>query len=216
MDNFHFKANITLISTEDGGRTTLVLSGYRPAVCFDGYPGYLTSGSQTYIDKEKVLPGDSAVAGFHIASFEYFKKRLSVGRTFTFQEGGIITGSGVITEIINKDLEIDPNDKEEDLNLNLYPRDIVDQLKYAYGDMYGKAIVYLHLFLIENKLYRNPRLIRAIIFLSEMDLGKLQSTIEMAKIDPRDILLKAEYENPGLKNAKRVRDFNQVFGSEYL
>ncbi len=59
----------------------------------------------------------------------------------------------------------------------------------------------------------SPRVIRAIIFLSEGNLETLKETITAAKKDFRDVLFWAEYADPGTGDQTRVRDFNKPFGA---
>src|SRR5262245_10525902 len=59
------------------------------------------------------------------------------------------------------------------------------------------------------------RIIRCILFLAEKDLEKLKHWVEVAKTDPRDLLLAAEYIDQGNGlGPQRVRDFNQPFDQE--
>ena len=51
------------------------------------------------------------------------------------------------------------------------------------------------------------RVIRAIVYLAEGDLGRIEHYIDCAKIDYRDVLLWGEYDRDG----NRLRNFNEPF-----
>ncbi len=100
-----FIAQLKYKTTESGGRQTPAFSGYRPQVKFD-FEEVQTSGQQTFIDKEIVLPGDTVKAKIKILSPDYFAGRLTEGMNFEFREGSRIIGTGEIKSIINDKLEI--------------------------------------------------------------------------------------------------------------
>lgn len=91
---------------EEGGRSIPVLSGYRPEVKFDFDP-MVTCGIQTFLNKEKVYPGDTVEAELSIIATPHFKGKLAEGMVFTFSEGPNIIGTGRIKEILNKELKIE-------------------------------------------------------------------------------------------------------------
>jgi elongation factor Tu len=99
-----FIAEVSYLSTEEGGRRSYAASGYRPHLKFEG-SDYLTSGEQHFPDREKVLPGETATAEISILSVEVFKNKLFVGQPFEFSEGGKLIGRGRIVEIVNSDLQ---------------------------------------------------------------------------------------------------------------
>lgn len=103
-----FIAQLKYNSTEEGGRSTPAMSGYRPAIKFE-IDDMLTSGSQTFIDKEIVYPGEYVMAEIKIIAVPHFKGRLKEGMTFTFNEGTNLIGTGTIKKIINKELITAPN-----------------------------------------------------------------------------------------------------------
>lgn len=216
METQDFNAKLKYRTTEEGGRNGYAASGYRPHIEFDNYPEYLTSGSQTFINKEKVYPGDTVDAEINIIGTEYFAKRLYIGKKFKFCEGSRIIGSGEITEVVNKELEIEFGQKEEDFNLNLFPIDIVDKIRQDHGNNFGKFLRTIQPYLLNLIELRNPRVVRSIIYLTTRNIEELKKQIEIAKTDYRDILFFAEYENRNEKNPKRVRNFNNEFGNEQI
>jgi translation elongation factor EF-Tu-like GTPase len=64
----HFIAELKYLETEKGGRKTVAKSGYRPQVQFD-FSEMSTSGSQKFIDKEFVFPGETVLAEITFSTF---------------------------------------------------------------------------------------------------------------------------------------------------
>ena len=85
----------------EGGRKGYALSGYRPDIKFP-FAEMKTCGIQTFIDQEKVFPGESVTAKIKIIATEYFKGQLYKNLKFDFREGPNIIGTGIIVEIIKK------------------------------------------------------------------------------------------------------------------
>lgn len=100
-----FIATLKYRATEEGGRETVAKSGYRPTLKFS-FDKMLTSGIQTFIDNEQVYPGESVDAFIKILAVPHFQGRLEEGMEFIFTEGDRIIGTGVIKEILNKELKI--------------------------------------------------------------------------------------------------------------
>jgi len=211
-----FIAELKYRTTEEGGRRSFAASGYRPHIEFDDYPEYLTSGSQKFLNKEKVYPGDFVSAQINILGIEYFSKRLYVGKCFKFCEGARIIGYGSIVQIINEDLEIEYNQYEEQFNVNLFPNDIIEEIVNGFGDDFGKAVRIIQPFLINNKELRTPRIVRSLVYLSNFKVDELVEQINVAKIDYRDTLFAAEYENRKSDRPIRSRNFNNEFGNEKI
>lgn len=215
-ENYDFKANLVFKTSEEGGRNTPVFSGYRPHIEFDNYPEYLTSGSQTYLNKVKVLPGDTVEAKIKILGTEYFSRRLYVDKGFKFCEGQRTIGIGKIIEVYNEQLKIEAIGKEPEFNINLYPKDIITKIKNNDGEDFGKFLRLIQPEILKNIELRSPRIVRAIIFASEGKVDKLEEILKVAKIDYRDLLLLAEYENRDSSNPIRVRNFSNEFGKETI
>lgn len=105
VQNSDFKASLKYKTIEEGGRETAVKSGYRPTLKFN-FDEMLTSGIQTFIDKEQVHPGESVDAYIKILSEPHFYGRLEEGIGFVFTEGDRTIGTGVIKEILNQHLKV--------------------------------------------------------------------------------------------------------------
>ncbi|MGJ8734506.1 MAG: elongation factor Tu [Cellulophaga sp.] len=214
MTGLDFIAELQFLTTEQGGRKGYAKSGYRPHIEFDNYPEYLTSGQQSYIEKERANPGDKIKAEIVILSTEYFKSRLYENMEFKFCEGHNIIGYGKILEVVNPNLKSDPNIKQESININFYPKDIVGKIKLIYGQFKtdSKIISELQELIASYKPLRNPRIIRSIIYLFTKGKIDREKVYKIAKTDWRDILYYAEYDG----KEKQLRDFNNEFGKEEI
>ncbi|SFQ41992.1 ADP-ribosylglycohydrolase family protein [Flavobacterium akiainvivens] len=104
IQNADFIAELTYKTTEQGGRKTPAASGYRPQIKFS-FDKMSTSGTQIFIDKEFVYPGETVEAAIRILSPEFFNGRLYDGLDFEFMEGDKVLGKGTITNILNPDLK---------------------------------------------------------------------------------------------------------------
>lgn len=99
-----FIAELSYFTTEQGGRSSAAMSGYRPQVKFH-FTEKQTSGQQIFIDKELVYPGDKVLAKIKVISPHYFKGKLEEGILFEFREGATVIGIGKVQKIINASLE---------------------------------------------------------------------------------------------------------------
>ncbi|WP_316818033.1 hypothetical protein [Pedobacter nyackensis] len=107
-----FIATLTYKTTEQGGRKTPAMSGYRPQVKFD-FEEMQTSGQQTFINRELVFPGETVDAEIRILGVDYFANKLTEGMEFEFREGSRVIGTGKIKIIINDKLK--KNDDSDDV-----------------------------------------------------------------------------------------------------
>jgi len=100
----HFIAKPKYKTSEEGGRKTPANNGYRPQIKF-GFTDKQTSGSQIFLDKEKVNPGETVTAEITVLTPQLFENKLEVGMNFHFLEGSTIIGFGSVLDILNKTLE---------------------------------------------------------------------------------------------------------------
>lgn len=100
------KAEITFLTTGNGGRSNPVCSGYRPNHDF-GIEGMLNDAHHEYAEVEWVHPGDTARAELWLLAPEYQAGRLFPGFKFTVQEGPRVVAHGVVTEVVNASLRHD-------------------------------------------------------------------------------------------------------------
>ena len=95
-----FIATLTYLPSEESGRKTPVISGYRPGIKFE-FSDMQTSGAQTFIDRTIVFPGDTVEAEINIISVDYFAGQLKEKMNFDFREGPHVIGTGQIKHILN-------------------------------------------------------------------------------------------------------------------
>lgn len=100
-----FVAILNYVTTEQGGRKTATHSKYRPLIEFTGLLP-LTSGEQTFLDRQIVNPGETVNAEITIVSVDDFKNKLFVGQNFIVCEmPGHTLATGEIVKIVNADLD---------------------------------------------------------------------------------------------------------------
>tara|TARA_R110001606_G_scaffold387773_1_gene552708 strand:- start:488 stop:808 length:321 start_codon:yes stop_codon:yes gene_type:complete len=99
-----FIAKLKYKTAETGGRKTPANSGYRPQIQF-GFTDKQTSGSQKFLDKEKVNPGETVTAEISVLTPQLFENKLDVGMNFQFLEDFTIIGFGSVLDILDKTLE---------------------------------------------------------------------------------------------------------------
>ena len=89
-----FKANVYVLSKEEGGRHTPFFSGYRPQFYFrtTDVTGNLTLAEGV----EMIMPGDNAALEVELIAPIAMEKELR----FAVREGGRTVGAGVVTEVI--------------------------------------------------------------------------------------------------------------------
>jgi len=89
-----FKAQVYILTADEGGRKTSFTSGYRPQFYFRTTD---VTGSVTLEEgREVVIPGDDVLMTVELNSPIAMEKDLS----FAIREGGRTVGKGVVTEII--------------------------------------------------------------------------------------------------------------------
>jgi hypothetical protein len=97
------EAEVTFLGTAEGGRSTPFLSGYYPNHLV--LPNYLTSGRHYYKDKDRVLPGESAITEIWFLSPDQYPHSMQVGTVIPVQEGSRLVGHAKVLKIYNKVLE---------------------------------------------------------------------------------------------------------------
>ena len=90
-------------------------------------------------------------------------------------------------------------------------KDIVVRLKKEFEDPDEAALALsvLEDFAGENQELSDERILRCIVFVAKGDLDKLGEAIDLAKIDYRDLIVWAEYD----ETLERVRDLSTSFPS---
>ena len=97
----------------------------------------------------------------------------------------------------------------------IFEKDITAKIKTDFQENSNKALTLLEEALNDEEALKPSRIIRCIIFLAEGTISGLKNSIAMAKLDPRDVMMCAEYEyDPVANNDSRIRDFSKIFGEE--
>jgi elongation factor Tu len=90
----HFKAEVYVLSKEEGGRHTPFFSNYRPQFYFRTTD--VTGEIRLEEGVEMVMPGDNTVMNVELIS----PIAMDEGLNFAIREGGRTVGAGVVTEIV--------------------------------------------------------------------------------------------------------------------
>jgi elongation factor Tu len=91
----HFKAEVYVLSKEEGGRHTPFFNGYRPQFYFRTTD--VTGSINLPEGQEMVMPGDNTNMEIELGQ----PIAMDQGLRFAIREGGRTVGAGVVTEIIN-------------------------------------------------------------------------------------------------------------------
>ncbi|MBI4806991.1 MAG: elongation factor Tu, partial [Desulfovibrio sp.] len=88
-----YKAEVYVLTKEEGGRHTPFFSGYRPQFYFrtTDVTGVVTLNEGV----EMVMPGDNATFNVELIA----PIAMEIGLRFAIREGGRTVGAGVVTEI---------------------------------------------------------------------------------------------------------------------
>ena len=78
-------------------------------------------------------------------------------------------------------------------------------MKIRFDSGFDYSLKILTEFLVENEHLNHERIIRCVIYLSD-GINSFRHNLKVAKTDPRDVMLFAEYEQ-----MNRIRDFNKTF-----
>jgi elongation factor Tu len=89
-----FKAEVYVLTKEEGGRHTPFFNGYRPQFYFRTTD--VTGSAQLPEGVEMVMPGDNVQMTVELISPIAMEKELR----FAIREGGRTVGAGVVTEIV--------------------------------------------------------------------------------------------------------------------
>ena len=89
-----FKAEVYVLSKEEGGRHTPFFSNYRPQFYFRTTD--VTGEIRLEEGVEMVMPGDNTVMNVELIS----PIAMDEGLNFAIREGGRTVGAGVVTEIV--------------------------------------------------------------------------------------------------------------------
>ena len=91
------KAEIELLATEHGGRSTPAKSGIRPQFYYHGHDWVV---ALTFINQEWVAPGESVQAYVTFLSPQKHVDKIHPGMPFLVREGSRVVGFGAVKEIV--------------------------------------------------------------------------------------------------------------------
>ena len=98
--NFDIEAQVYFLSTDEGGRSTPAIIGYRPNHLV--MKNYLTSGLHVYLDQDYVFPGHIARTGIAFITPEFYPNCLIEGMKINVQEASHVIGYAKVTKIYNE------------------------------------------------------------------------------------------------------------------
>jgi translation elongation factor EF-Tu-like GTPase len=98
-----FKAELQYFTAEQGGRKTAAFTNYFPQVKFS-FNKNSGGGKQNFINKQVVNPGEDVIAEITLLDSQWCNNKLKTGLKFDIIEGPKIVGTGIILEILNKEL----------------------------------------------------------------------------------------------------------------
>lgn len=103
--SIHVLAKISLLKTEDGGRKSGILSGYRPNHLFDndiktkGYNSFM--GQITWEDNMMLLPGEERNVYIHFLGSAAIDKYLNIGQKWYLYEGPHMIGNAEMVSFLD-------------------------------------------------------------------------------------------------------------------
>lgn len=92
-----------------------------------------------------------------------------------------------------------------------FKKDITNRLKLDFNNSTDRVVEILTDAISKTDYLKKDRIIRCIIYLANGDIDQLKKFIDNAILEPRDVMLWAEYDNLDKSNLKRIRDFNHTF-----
>ncbi len=92
--------SLTLLSTEEGGRSNPVLNGYHPT--YRVMPEYWTSTRHFFVDCDTLEPGSSGEAYVKFLTPEAYPSTLTIGQVIEVGEGEKLIGRAIVKEIYNE------------------------------------------------------------------------------------------------------------------
>lgn len=95
-DMREISATVRFLRPEEGGRSTPIFSGYRPAFYFGDKQ---TDGAITLVGTKKASPGEEHLVNIKLLYLEQLNGTLEVGRVFEVKEGRKQVGLGRVTSM---------------------------------------------------------------------------------------------------------------------
>jgi elongation factor Tu len=98
LRQFHIRAEVYFLRTDEGGRQGFVLSGYRGQFFYDGDDW---DADYWFGDREMVQPGDTVEALVRFMSPEQHRGRIQVETRFEIREGRRTVARGHVLELVD-------------------------------------------------------------------------------------------------------------------
>lgn len=95
-------AEITLLSTEAGGRSGPALNGYHPQFHYDEV-GY--SAAIEFIETDSLQPGQTATVYLTFSSIDEHRGKLFAGQKLAIREGSRDIGRGIVIEVLTPQMK---------------------------------------------------------------------------------------------------------------
>ena len=96
--SYHIEAEITFLTSKDGGRKKNVTNGYRPQLHYDGRDW---DACHEYPDVKQAEPGQKVRTYLTFLSPKNHAGRIYKGMAFLIREGKKIVGYGSVTRILD-------------------------------------------------------------------------------------------------------------------
>ena len=103
------EAQLTFLTTEQGGRKSAASSGYRPQFAYDGMDW---DAVHTYPDNESVHPGQTVRVILSFLNPQEHVGKLWPGKIFQCREGQRVVAHGVVIRILELDKPQISSDRE--------------------------------------------------------------------------------------------------------
>jgi elongation factor Tu len=95
------RARVYFLRPDEGGRRSIIFTGYRPGIWWDGLEERGGNDGQITLEgKDRWLPGEEGALRIQFYHPDLLPDSVVVGTTFTAREGGRIIGRGEVIEIL--------------------------------------------------------------------------------------------------------------------
>jgi translation elongation factor EF-Tu-like GTPase len=104
IKGFDIEAEISFLSSEEGGRTKPAYTGFRPPIYYDD-PEMGWDAMYDWGTEEPIQPGATVHARISFLSSEAHRGRLYPGKEFELREGSRVVGRGRVTRLLELENE---------------------------------------------------------------------------------------------------------------
>ncbi len=94
------RTKIYFLRSEEGGRKSIIFSGYRPSIWWDGLEERGGNDGQIILEgRDTCFPGEECVTRVEFYYPELLPTSIKTGMTFTVREGGRVIGRGQVIDV---------------------------------------------------------------------------------------------------------------------